>query len=478
MKYKIITLILILFTQSVYSQNEFRIYVGHSTQEDHEDYLEGINGNVVKIHDYTVVTIDLNENQIQVFEILTEVNPTPSDITPNKPIINNDEILSFEYTINGENIDFKFEKSKNIITLTRQSFRWDGTKNPIGGREFYNGFTRQQLDNPTNELEIKYSEFFKPVFKREEFYEKLEHPWGNKPSHQLERKGYFNRDSVEKVIYLYNSELVLDWTYYRKYVSDTPTLKKKTFERRQNLISYIESPSKWNVEVDIIPVDLLKILGNSKPTMNIRFGKNLSELQNGQKIVLEYHYHPKSGKGDIGYYSSTKSWLESFTNWSIEGSGSKILGEDLEFEYNVFKKLYKIRRGIDKYDEYRINSDVVVDTNVVVRTTEEVIDTVGWTRRSEPEILIVMKKKKQFDRVSKEEYEKKKSKYLKKGYKVFGLFSFKNSPYNPRNYPGYSDRDDTDRVLWIRKKKSVWLNDVYIGTCLFHEKLNRNELFN
>lgn len=462
--------------------------MGHSTQEDHEDYLEGINGNVVKIHDYTVVTIDLNENQIQVFEMLTEVNPTPSDITPNKPIINNDEILSFEYTISGENIDFKFEKSKNIITLTKQSFRWDGTKNDIGGREFYNGFTRQQLDNPTNELEIKYSEFFKPVFKREEFYEKLEHPWGNKPSHQLERKGYFNRDSVEKVIYLYNSEPVLDWTYYKGHVKDTPTLRKKTFERRQNLISYIESPSKWNVEVDIIPVDLLKILGNSEPMMNTRFysgsntkskfGWNLSELQNGQKIVLEYHYHPKSGKGDIGYYSSTKSWLESSTNWTIKGSGSKILGEDLEFEYNVLKKLYKIRRGIEKYDEFRINSDVVVDTNVVVRTTEKVVDTVGWTGRSEHEVLIVKKKKEQFDRVSKEEYEKNKSKYLKKGYKFFLLISKSKSSYDPRYYPGYSVDDDTDRVLWIRKKKSVWLNDIFIGTCLIHERLDPNELFN
>lgn len=189
MKYKIITLILILITQSVYSQNEFRIYVG-SDREDHEDYLPlgqhpGIEGVHSGIKGYEVLTIDLIENQIQVIGILPGDNRPPF-YTPNNPIINNDQILSFEYKVgSGENIDFKFDKSKNLITLTRQSFKWDGTKIDVKERNLFNGFTRQQLDNPTSELEIKYSEFFKPQFIFEKFHEKLEHPWGITPSVQL-----------------------------------------------------------------------------------------------------------------------------------------------------------------------------------------------------------------------------------------------------------------------------------------------------
>lgn len=462
MKYKIITLILILFTQSLYSQNEFRIYVGDSPSGG-GTYLKGYgivrdNKEFGPFSKGSVVTININENKIQ-RDILEIEYPTHDEIIPTQPIINNEKVLSFEFNKGVDDefkIDFVFDKKENLITLIKHTYQWDGTESETKEKKFY-GFTQQQIHNPKNELEFEYSDYFVPRLLREEFYQKLNNPWKGIRPNSLKRLMCFDREEVEHIIEYYNNTTSLDWD---------PGI-------RNHLISRLNH--SYQLEVDSIPIELISLFKNYKPTSGVSSldrdlevkGLNFSTLENNQKIVLKYDH--KGGR--ISFYPSVNDFKF--------GRRDKTLFEDISYDYTPSKKKYIIRNG-KSYDKYPINSFSVIDTNVVVRTEERVIDTVVWIQPSPipREFLIVMKEKKQFDQVSKEDYEKKKSNYLKKGYRTYKLYSYKTQEYDFRKVPGIPTTTSgyRDETVVIRKIKSVWLNDIFIGELGVHERIELNEL--
>lgn len=463
MKYKIITLILILLTQSLYSQNEFRIYVGDSPSGG-GTYLKGY-GKVIENKEFgpfskgSVVNININENKIQ-RDILEIEYPIHDEIIPTQSIINNEKVLSFEFNKGVDDkfkIDFVFDKKENLITLTKHIYQWDGTESETKEKKFY-GFTQQQIDNPKNDLEFEYSDYFVQRLLREEFYQKLDNPWKGNPPNGLKRLKFFDREEVEHIIEYYNNTTSLDWDS----------------KIRIDLISMLNH--NYQLEIDSIPIELISLFKNYKPTSGVSSldrdlevkGLNFSTLENNQKIVLRYNYK----RGEISFYPSV--------NYFISGKRSKTLFKDISYDYTPSKKKYIIRNG-KSYDKYPINSFSVIDTNVVVRTEERVIDTVVWSTKTwleEPEFLIVMKGEGQFDQISKENYEKKKSKYLKKGYKTYKVYSYQTQEYDFKKVPGIPTTTSgyRDKTVVIRKIKSVWLNDIFIGKRGVHERIELNEL--
>ena len=422
MKYRFLILIFTLISNSLYSQNEFRIFVGEYYPNSIKEWK-----NFGPIGSRSVLTINLTDSTIQK-DLLVLVSNEHSDIIPIEPIVNNPKILSFKFRDGGNSpyiIDFVFEKKKNLITLTKHTFKFDGTENePV--EKMYYGFTRQQLDDPTNELEVKNSEYYGVRLLREEFYEKVYKTW--------EGKRFFIREEVEEVIEFYNTHPLLDWD----------------FHVRKDLIRNL-SLSYSKGELDTIPINLISNLRN----LDLN---NLPQLRHNQKIVLSWEQ--KYGEDWIGYYSSFKDFLS--TNGRINDLSNGKVSEN-----PVPQKFYKIRKG-SSYTEHKIVSDIIIDTNFIVRTEEKVIDTIMFKSNSYSSgFLVVSLKKEEFFEVSENNYKKKESKYLKPGYEVFEIY---NTTMFDSWYRGMIEG------IYIRKSKSVWLNDIYVGKIEINEKIHRNEL--
>ena len=458
MKYRFLILIFTLISNSLYSQNDLRIFVGtiYGGNYGYTKTSWGLGGqtmdterergSVGPICRGIVLTVDSSSGSVvtNFFPLMWNgTNDNPRDLKSIDPIINTSEILSFNFSYGKKStdyVDFYFDKKENLITLTKHIFKFDGTDETSTVK--YYGFTRDQLDNPSNDIEIEGSKWFQPRLVKEQFYNLYNSNYNN-PYHEkyggnveIDKMRHTTISSLDKT-----SELV-------KFYNEHPILDRDS-RTREFLISFL----------------------NSKPFL-VGIPENLiREISKYEDISLPFFLQEKV---DILYSPKQKSlsWIVPHEN----GRDFKRINisNSVDYDYTSQDTTYIVRDGNNSFSEEKLSFHSVFDS-YTVKLESEVIDTF-ITGTSQLPYLIVSKKKKEIIWLKyKSDYVKKKKKYVDGKYKVYEVYSDLDFLYGPNHgpYPGY----DMDNYYIVEVNKvTVMLNNIKVGTAIVGRKISRESL--
>ena len=465
MKYRFLILVFTLISNSLYSQNDLRIFVGTIYGGNYGNDVQGYNhnptmdtkrtrGSVGPICRGIVLTVDSSSDSVvtNLFPPMWRVNNpnfNPRDLKSIDPISNTSEILSFNFSYGEKStdyVDFYFDKKENLITLTKHILKFNGTYS-LDTVKYY-GFTRDQLDNPSNDIEIKGSNWFQPRLVTEQFYNLyysvFENPYcekyGGRYLNQLDGNKHRTINSLDKT-----SELV-------KFYNEHPILDRDP-RTRESLIGLLKQKYSYVG----IPENLIKELSKYE---NI----NLSFLLQEKVDIL---YYPNSKKL---YWVGKDNNKYNYSKWKT----INIL-DSVDYDYKLPDTTYRVRYGKNSFTEEKLSFYSVFDS-YTVKFESEVIDTVvsGTTN---PYVIVSKKKKKIIWLKWKSDYEKKKKKYANKKYKVYKV----NSDWDylldgPGKYPGVNYRGSFYTIK--RFKVMVMLNNIKVGTAIVGRKIDGQSLLN